>query len=105
MAGILVGGWDPVEGGTVYNVTLGGTCMKCLCPAIGGSGSTYIYGLVDSEYREGMTAEDCENFTKKAISHAMARDGSSGGIIRTVTVSEGGSIKAFVAGNKLPFGP
>ena len=46
MAGVIVGGWDPVEGGAVYVLPLGGTLMK-MPFAIGGSGSTYIYGHVD----------------------------------------------------------
>lgn len=28
MAGVIVGGWDPVDGGSVYNIPLGGTVMK-----------------------------------------------------------------------------
>ena len=28
MAGVIVGGWDSVEGGSVYNIPLGGTMMK-----------------------------------------------------------------------------
>ena len=28
MAGVIVGGWDPYEGGQVYEVPLGGTLMK-----------------------------------------------------------------------------
>lgn len=31
--------------------------------AIGGSGSSYIYGYVDATYREGMTKEECLQFT------------------------------------------
>jgi 20S proteasome subunit beta 1 len=52
-----------------------------------------------------MTATQCEEFVKKALSHAMARDGSSGGVIRTVRIDESGAERKFVAGNKLPFGP
>lgn len=104
MAGIIVGGWDPVEGGSVYNIPLGGTILK-LPVAIGGSGSTYIYGLVDSMARENMEKEEAQNLVKKCISHAMARDGSSGGIIRIVTVTEESNEREYVAGDKLPFGP
>jgi 20S proteasome subunit beta 1 len=43
--------------------------------------------------------------TKKALAHAMARDGSSGGIIRTVVVSSEGSQRDYTPGNQLPFGP
>ena len=28
MAGVIVGGWDSVEGGSVYNIPLGGTMIK-----------------------------------------------------------------------------
>ena len=58
--------------------------------AIGGSGSTYIYGLVDNKFREGMTKDEAKAMVEKCISHAMARDGSSGGIIRTVVITEDG---------------
>lgn len=104
MAGVIIGGWDPVEKGSVYNIPLGGTCIK-MPFAIGGSGSTYIYGLVDSMYSEGMTEEEAHTCVKKAISHAMARDGSSGGVIRTVVVKESGNAREYVPGNALPFGP
>ena len=51
MAGLICGGWDPYEGGQIYEVPLGGTIMRQNF-AIGGSGSTYIYGLVDATYKE-----------------------------------------------------
>lgn len=41
LAGMIIAGWDPVEGGTVYEIPLGGTMMKQKF-AIGGSGSTYM---------------------------------------------------------------
>mmetsp|Transcript_25185 Transcript_25185/g.37058 ORF Transcript_25185/g.37058 Transcript_25185/m.37058 type:complete len:237 (-) Transcript_25185:331-1041(-) len=104
MAGVIVGGWDPVENGSVYNIPLGGTMIK-MPFAIGGSGSTYIYGLVDSKFKEGMNKEEAETFVKEAIAHAMARDGSSGGIIRTVVVTEDGNKRGYVSGNELPYGP
>jgi 20S proteasome subunit beta 1 len=28
MAGVIVAGWDPVDGGSVYEIPLGGTCVK-----------------------------------------------------------------------------
>jgi 20S proteasome subunit beta 1 len=63
MAGMICGGWDPYEGGQVYEIPLGGTLMKQKF-ALGGSGSSYIYGLVDSTYREGMSKEECKTFVK-----------------------------------------
>lgn len=104
MAGMICGGWDPIEGGQIYEIPLGGTIMAQRF-ALGGSGSSYIYGLVDSLYRDNMTKEECQEFVKKVISHAMARDGSSGGVIRTVTITKDGAERECVLGDKLPFMP
>lgn len=40
-----------------------------------------------------------------AVAHAMARDGSSGGVIRTVTISQTGIEKEVILGDRLPFMP
>jgi len=85
LAGLIVAGWDPVNGGEVYAIPLGGTCVKVPF-AVGGSGSTYIYGHVDEQYKPGMTKQECIDFVTTAVKHAMDRDGSSGGIIRIVAV-------------------
>ena len=125
LAGMICGGWDPYDGGQVFEIPLGGTLMK-MPYAVGGSGSTYIFGLVDSLYKPGMTKNECKDFVAKCklfhiiiryydiqipylsfisflvrnvtvlsyayvgISHAIARDGSSGGVIRLVTVDQSG---------------
>ena len=93
-----------------------------------GSGSTYIYGHVDEAFKENMTREECQAFVKKgdssppslppslppkmltrqspppslppAISHAMARDGSSGGVIRMVTIDKSGVSREFIPGKE-----
>ncbi|CAM9172835.1 unnamed protein product [Ascophyllum nodosum] len=104
LAGMIIAGWDPVEGGSVYEIPLGGTVIKQKF-AIGGSGSTYIYGHVDSSFKENMTKEEAQQFVRKAISHAMARDGSSGGVIRMVVIDKTGVSREYIPGDKLPFGP
>mmetsp|Transcript_11203 Transcript_11203/g.15714 ORF Transcript_11203/g.15714 Transcript_11203/m.15714 type:complete len:232 (-) Transcript_11203:82-777(-) len=104
MAGVIIAGWDEVEGGSVYNIPLGGSCIK-MPFAIGGSGSTYIYGLVDSSFQEGLDEGAVRDLVKKSVAHAMARDGSSGGIIRTVTVKPDGNTRDYTSGNNLPYGP
>ncbi|KAL1921836.1 uncharacterized protein VTP21DRAFT_10478 [Calcarisporiella thermophila] len=101
MAGIIVAGWDKKHGGSVYSIPLGGSLHKQPF-AIGGSGSSYIYGYCDKAYRDGMTKEECIEFVKNAVSLAMSRDGSSGGVIRMAVIDEAGVERLFVSGDKLP---
>ncbi len=44
-------------------------------------------------------------FTKKVISHAMARDGSSGGVVQIAVINKEGVSREVVPGNMLPYGP
>lgn len=101
LAGIICGGWDKHDGGSVYTISLGGATVRQPW-SIGGSGSTYIYGYCDAHYREGMNQEECEEFVRNALSLAMARDGSSGGVIRTVTITKDGIVRKMLPGDKLP---
>uniref|UniRef100_A0A672K9K8 Proteasome subunit beta n=1 Tax=Sinocyclocheilus grahami TaxID=75366 RepID=A0A672K9K8_SINGR len=69
---------------------------------VAGSGSSYIYGYVDSNYRAGMSKEECLKFTAEALTLAMERDGSSGGVVRLAVVSEQGVERQVILGNQLP---
>lgn len=104
LAGLIVAGWDREEGGQVYNIPLGGALLR-KGVAVGGSGSGFILGLIDNDYRPGMTETETRALVKKWISHAMARDGSSGGVIRTMTIKKEGVFEDFTPGDKLPYGP
>ena len=46
-----------------------------------GSGSTFAYGVLDSEYRFDMTTEEAIDLGRRAIYHATHRDAYSGGSI------------------------
>lgn len=102
MAGLIVAGWDEARGPQVYTIPLGGTRLRTPC-AIGGSGSGYITALVDHLYRPNMSEAECRDFMTRCVSHAMARDGSSGGVIRVVTVTPTSAKEEIVFGNNLPF--
>lgn len=104
MAGLIVAGWDPKLGGQVYSIPLGGTRIRVPCTC-GGSGSMYISALVDEKFRPGMTKAECLSFVQNAIAHAMAVDGSSGGMIRTLVITKDGIEEAVIEGNKLPVLP
>lgn len=74
----------------MYSIPLGGSLHKQKY-AIGGSGSTYIYGYCDANWKDDMTEEEALNFVKGALSEAIKWDGSSGGVIRMVVMSEKGA--------------
>jgi len=101
-AGIIVGGYDDVEGGVVYSVPVYSGALIKMPIMISGSGSTYIVGYCDANYREGMSREECESFCKNAVSLAMSRDGSSGGIIRMVTIDKDSVDRVYVPHQELP---
>jgi 20S proteasome subunit beta 1 len=70
--------------------------------SIGGSGSAYITGWCDKHFREDFTAEEAHAFVRQALTHAMARDSSSGGCIRTVTITSSGAKRDFLPGSQVP---
>ncbi|ODV90539.1 hypothetical protein CANCADRAFT_2268 [Tortispora caseinolytica NRRL Y-17796] len=86
-AGIIVAGYHPRNGGEVYAIPLGGSVHK-EDYAIAGSGSSFIYGYCDKHFRPNMTKEETIDFMKNALSEAMKWDGSSGGVIRMVVLTE-----------------
>ncbi|TGZ65957.1 hypothetical protein CRM22_005603 [Opisthorchis felineus] len=100
-AGLFVAGWDESGGGQIYSIPLGGMLLKQ--PAvIGGSGSTYIYGYFDREFRKNMTKEECINFVSTGVALAINRDGSSGGCIRLAIISKDGVERRLIKGNDVP---
>lgn len=93
MAGILVAGWDRRKGGQVethldtclspsalsnlspplwqvYCVPIGGMLVRQPV-AVGGSGSSYIYGFMDSNYKPGLSKEQCLELTASGESAAV----------------------------------
>ncbi|KAK1575482.1 hypothetical protein Q3G72_005850 [Acer saccharum] len=95
---IIVGGWDKYEGGKIYGVgRLGGSGTVVIEQpfAIGGSGSSYLYGFFDQAWKQGMTEQEAEQLIVKALSLAIARDGATGGIVRTVTINSQGVSRNF----------
>ena len=101
-AGMIVAGVDASEGGTVCAIPLGGTLLS-VPYAVGGSGAAYVAGLCDAHWRPGMGKAAAAAFVRRAVAAAMARDGSSGGCIRTVVVDVAGGVeRGFVAGDDVP---
>ncbi|CCW66649.1 unnamed protein product [Phytomonas sp. Hart1] len=101
-AGIIVAGYDPINGGSVYSIPSGGSCVK-LDYALGGSGSIFLYSFFDANYKPGMTKEECLKFCQQAVAHAYSRDGSSGGLIRTIALHAGEPEDNTIPWNVTPY--
>ncbi|CAG8679856.1 38894_t:CDS:2 [Gigaspora margarita] len=100
LAGIIVAGWDKHNGGTIYNIPIGGSLHRQPF-TIGGSGSSFIYGYCDANFKKNMTQEEAVEFVKNAVTLAMSRDGSSGGCVRIAIINEDGVEMHFFPGNQL----
>jgi 20S proteasome subunit beta 1 len=101
MGAMIVAGYDEQQGGQVYGCPIGGTLVREQW-AVDGSGSTYIWAALDDGFREGMTREEAERLVVDALSLAMARDASSGGVIRTVTLDKAGAHARYIGGSEVP---
>jgi 20S proteasome subunit beta 1 len=80
-AGMIVAGWDKKLGGQVslshklffsqlffqvYSCPLGGLMVR-QAVSLGGSGSTYIWGYLDNNFRPNMTKQECLDFVLKGL--------------------------------------
>lgn len=86
-AGIICAGYDKKNKGSVYSIPIGGSIHQQEY-AIAGSGSTFIYGWCDKNYKRDMERDECIAFVKTALSEAIKWDGLSGGVIRMVLLTE-----------------
>ncbi|CAJ1019198.1 putative Proteasome subunit [Leishmania shawi] len=101
-AGIIVAGYDPINGSSVYSIPSGGSCVK-LDYALGGSGSIFLYSFFDANYKPDMSKSECVAFCQRAVAHAFSRDGSSGGLIRTITLDAGEPEHQTIPWNTAPY--
>lgn len=70
-AGLIVAGWDKQDGGKVYNIPLGGGIFEQPW-AIGGSGSTYIYGYCDATWKTGWGKAETLEFVKNGKCNTLS---------------------------------
>ena len=99
---ILLVGYDNMEGPCIYAATHGGSIFK-ECYASNGSGSTYVKGYLDKNYKPNMTRQEAKDLLKSAVALAIFRDGSSGGCIRMVDINRDGVTREYYAGGDIPY--
>lgn len=86
--GTMVTGWDKT-GPNLFYVDSDGTRLKGDMFSVG-SGSTFAYGVMDSEFDYNMSVPDALELGRRAIFHATHRDAYSGGSINVYHVTEDG---------------
>lgn len=86
--GCMLGGFDKT-GPNLYYLDNDGTRIKGDLFSVG-SGSTYAYGVLDSEYKYDLTLEEAKELAMHAIYAATYRDAASGGVCRVYHLHKDG---------------
>jgi proteasome beta subunit len=85
---LILGGYDST-GGHVYSLDAAGGAIPDKYTA-GGSGSPYVFGVLEDNFRENMTSDEGIDLAIRAISAAKARDAASGGDINVAIITKEG---------------
>ena len=86
IANLLVGGAD-ISGSKLFFIDLDGTLTEETMIATG-SGSPVAYGVLETEFREGMDIEEALPIAIKAVQTAMKRDIATGNEIMVATITK-----------------
>ncbi|MCL4329349.1 MAG: archaeal proteasome endopeptidase complex subunit beta [Candidatus Thermoplasmatota archaeon] len=78
MVQILIGGFDSAP--HIFSVDAAGGAVEDVYASTG-SGSPFVYGVLESEFSKDMTRDEGIDLVVKAISASKARDSASGGMI------------------------
>ena len=85
---LILGGYDDT-GGYVYSLDAAGGAIPDKYTA-GGSGSPYVFGVLEDNYRDNMTADEGIDLAVRAITAAKNRDSASGGMISVAVITKEG---------------
>ena len=88
IANLLVGGTD-ASGPKLFFIDLDGTLTEETMIATG-SGSPVAYGVLETEFREGMSIEEASPIVIKAVRTAMKRDIATGNEIMVAAITKRG---------------
>lgn len=88
IADVLVGGYD-AYGPSVYNIDLFGSLTEEKYVSTG-SGSPIAYGILESEFKEGMNLSDAVALAVKAVTAAMKRNAGTGDSFDVAVVRKDG---------------
>ena len=92
LAQTIVGGIDE-SGPKLFVLDPLGSVIEDKFTAVG-SGSEIAMGLLESDFREGMSVEDAKGLVRKAIKAASARDIASGEGLDMLIITDKGALEA-----------
>lgn len=85
---LILGGYDET-GGHVYSLDAAGGAIPDKYTS-GGSGSPYVFGVLEDNYKDGLSIEEGINLAIRSITAATSRDSASGGEINIAVINKDG---------------
>ncbi len=85
---LILGGFDNT-GGHIFSLDAAGGAIPDNYTA-GGSGSPYVYGVLEDNYQEGLSTDSGIDIAIRAITAAKNRDSASGGDINVAVITKDG---------------
>ena len=85
---LILGGFDST-GGHIYSLDAAGGAIPDKYTS-GGSGSPYVYGVLEDSYEENMTVDQGIDIAIRAIDAAKKRDSASGGLTNIAVITKDG---------------
>lgn len=85
---LILGGYDRT-GGHVYSLDAAGGVIPDKYTA-GGSGSPYVFGVLEDIYHDDLTCEEGVDIAIRAIHAAKSRDSASGGLTNIAIIDKDG---------------
>jgi proteasome beta subunit len=94
ITGFIVGGRD-LNGVHLYSMGMDGSMMDVDTFTCDGSGMEFALGVLESQYKQGLSLEEGKKVAIAAVSASMSRDTASGGGIDIVTITKDGVKKVY----------
>lgn len=93
LAHFLLAGFDK-QGTHLYEIYPDGSLMHVKDFISSGSGSPYVFGILEHTYKDSITVKEAEDLALKAISASMERDAASGNGIDIFVITKDGMKKS-----------
>jgi len=85
---LIIGGYDNT-GGYVFSLDAAGGAIPDKYTSAG-SGSPYVFGVLEDNYRDDITIDEGVDLAVRAITAAKNRDSASGGMINVAVITKEG---------------